>query len=93
MTPGARTRHCAPLTPWRARFLALQPGFTGAQSGPDPALGASQPLGRFPRDSPNISQAVGCRGECDTVPVPVPTDEPAGTTLQDAEAMGRVLTP
>lgn len=51
------------------------------------------PLGRFPQDSPNVLLAVGCRVERDTVPVPVPTDEPAGATLQDAEAMGRVLTP
>lgn len=33
----------------------------------------------------------GAERNLNTVPVPVPTDEPAGATLQDAEAMGRVL--
>lgn len=50
-------------------------------------------LSRFLRDGPNVLLAGGHGGECDAMPVPVPTGEPAGTTLQDAEATGRVLTP
>lgn len=41
--------------------------------------------------APMLYQWWGCRGDVDTVSVPVPTDEPAGASLQDAEAMGWVL--
>jgi len=51
------------------------------------------PFGRFLRDSPQVSPAAGRGGERDAKAVPVPAGEPAGTTLQDAEATGRMLTP